>query len=235
MHAIIAVLRFTNDPEYSDLTVRCGREVFYVHKYIVCNDLEYFKKACSGKFKEGLTNVIELYDDEPSAIKLMLEWIYSGDLPYYEEYNHPPNFHSTTLDRFRLYAATYVAADKYGAEALKAEIERRFRYCCYHTISPQELVNVAHLVYSSVSDQQLHSIVAVACVTRLTELLTYDGDGSSLKALLEEFEELWKDLAQAHSPPGEPESHQRHDERGAPELNQSWDWSQQEPGSGPAT
>ncbi|KAK7537160.1 uncharacterized protein J3D65DRAFT_677173 [Phyllosticta citribraziliensis] len=65
---------------HSDLTVRDanGRE-WKVHKLIVTKGCDFFVRALKGGFKESRTNVIEMPNDPPSAVKAMLDLLYSED------------------------------------------------------------------------------------------------------------------------------------------------------------
>lgn len=40
-----------NSLKYSDLTVTCGSDVYYLHRAIVCPRSTWFDKACDGNFK----------------------------------------------------------------------------------------------------------------------------------------------------------------------------------------
>jgi len=37
--------------KYSDLTIKCGKRTWSVHKVIVCLQSSFFAKACDGQFK----------------------------------------------------------------------------------------------------------------------------------------------------------------------------------------
>jgi len=39
------------NPEYSDLTIKCGAREWKAHKNIVCLQVPFFAKACNGVFK----------------------------------------------------------------------------------------------------------------------------------------------------------------------------------------
>ncbi|KAK5165456.1 uncharacterized protein LTR77_008985 [Saxophila tyrrhenica] len=64
-----------NRPEFSDVTIRCGGREWPAHRIVLCNRSEYFKRALQSGFKEGLESVIELHEDDPNAVELMLEWL----------------------------------------------------------------------------------------------------------------------------------------------------------------
>lgn len=82
--------------KYSDLTIRCGSDVYHLHRSVVCR-VEFFAASCDGGFKvfgscssdfsvivvdsvqEGMTGVIELPDDDPPSIKRMINYLYTLD------------------------------------------------------------------------------------------------------------------------------------------------------------
>ncbi|CVL07633.1 uncharacterized protein FMAN_14510 [Fusarium mangiferae] len=71
---VLADLLKTGD--YSDLTISCGKDQYHVHKAIICPRSPFFKAACDGKFKEAQTGTIDLPDDDPIAVRMMIEYLY---------------------------------------------------------------------------------------------------------------------------------------------------------------
>lgn len=60
-----------------------GREI-KCHKIILCNGSKYFEALCSpasGKFAESSLNVIELHEDDPVALEVVLRFIYNWTWP----------------------------------------------------------------------------------------------------------------------------------------------------------
>ncbi|CAG8979711.1 hypothetical protein HYALB_00013400 [Hymenoscyphus albidus] len=77
--------RLLNDPEYSDLEIHCRREVFKVHRNIVCRQSKFLKaciNATSGGFKEAQEGIIDLPDDEPHVVELLVQFLYTDDYVY---------------------------------------------------------------------------------------------------------------------------------------------------------
>ncbi|KAF5007467.1 hypothetical protein FDECE_6205, partial [Fusarium decemcellulare] len=64
---------------YSDLTVVCGADHYKVHKVIICPRSGFFAGACESIFQESQTGVINLPEDDPLAVKLMLHYLYHQD------------------------------------------------------------------------------------------------------------------------------------------------------------
>ncbi|OJJ65545.1 hypothetical protein ASPBRDRAFT_532893 [Aspergillus brasiliensis CBS 101740] len=73
-HAItdIQISQFPN-PKYSDLSFKCGDEIFPAHRNILCPQSEYFEIACSGHFKESNGKII-IEDCNPMLIKKTIEF-----------------------------------------------------------------------------------------------------------------------------------------------------------------
>ncbi|KAG5804747.1 hypothetical protein H9Q74_004426 [Fusarium xylarioides] len=70
--------------KYSDLTISCGKDQYRVHKAIICPRSNFFEAACSGEFKEAQTGEIDLPDDDPVAVRMMIEYL------YHDTYTPPP-------------------------------------------------------------------------------------------------------------------------------------------------
>ncbi|RKK74649.1 hypothetical protein BFJ69_g8365 [Fusarium oxysporum] len=62
--------------DYSDLVISCGKDQYRVHKAIICPRSHFFKAACDGKFKEAQTGTIDLPDEDPVAVRMMIEYLY---------------------------------------------------------------------------------------------------------------------------------------------------------------
>ncbi|KAL9560968.1 hypothetical protein ACKAV7_014997 [Fusarium commune] len=62
--------------DYSDLVISCGKDQYRVHKAIICPRSHFFKAACDGEFKEAQTGTIDLPDDDPVAVRMMIEYLY---------------------------------------------------------------------------------------------------------------------------------------------------------------
>ncbi|PCD23850.1 hypothetical protein BFJ63_vAg11781 [Fusarium oxysporum f. sp. narcissi] len=62
--------------DYSDLVISCGKDQYRVHKAIICPRSDFLKAACDGEFKEAQTGTIDLPDDDPVAVRMMIEYLY---------------------------------------------------------------------------------------------------------------------------------------------------------------
>ncbi|RBR11257.1 uncharacterized protein FIESC28_09141 [Fusarium coffeatum] len=66
--------------KYSDVTITCGNDTYAVHKAIICPRSPFFATCCDGEFKEK-SGVINLPDDDPLAVKMMIRFLYTGTYP----------------------------------------------------------------------------------------------------------------------------------------------------------
>ncbi|KAI9723795.1 MAG: hypothetical protein M1828_004045 [Chrysothrix sp. TS-e1954] len=65
-----------DNPEYSDLIIRCKDTDFRVHKVIVCQHSRFFKAACEHDMKEKKDGIVEVHDIDPEAVKAVLSSVY---------------------------------------------------------------------------------------------------------------------------------------------------------------
>ncbi|KAF2656476.1 hypothetical protein K491DRAFT_596932 [Lophiostoma macrostomum CBS 122681] len=69
------VVRLLQSGKHSDFTIKCHGDIYRVHKAIVCPRSAYFDAAT--RFgKEAEENSIDLVDDEPQMVKLMVQYLY---------------------------------------------------------------------------------------------------------------------------------------------------------------
>jgi hypothetical protein len=67
-----AVNRLHLGGKYSDLTITCNDRQWSVHKAILCSRSGFFDGACSNRFREADTGVIDLSEDDEDAIEHMI-------------------------------------------------------------------------------------------------------------------------------------------------------------------
>ncbi|TLD28393.1 hypothetical protein PspLS_03129, partial [Pyricularia sp. CBS 133598] len=67
--------------ELTDLTITCQDQTFNVHCTILSAQSDFFRVACSGNFKEALTGRINLPEDDPAILEILVEYVYRGQFP----------------------------------------------------------------------------------------------------------------------------------------------------------
>ncbi|KAI0442418.1 BTB/POZ protein [Xylaria telfairii] len=65
--------------KYSDLTLVCEDQEFQVHKGIVCSQSPVLDAALKGNFQEAKTNTFHVVTFNPTTVKCMLDYMYTGN------------------------------------------------------------------------------------------------------------------------------------------------------------
>ena len=89
-HSEILLLKcaqFREQGEFIDVHLKVGEELFSAHRIVLAASSDYFHAMFAHGMKESNQEVIELKDDSISeaALKIVLDSIYSGDLPVNDE------------------------------------------------------------------------------------------------------------------------------------------------------
>ena len=95
------------DSTFSDVTFNVEEECFRAHTSILAAASPMMSAMFQHDFKETRTRVVNIEDTKPVIFKQLLQYIYTGTASQVED-------EEVTMDLF-------VAADKYGVEALKEE------------------------------------------------------------------------------------------------------------------
>ncbi|KAK5165455.1 uncharacterized protein LTR77_008984 [Saxophila tyrrhenica] len=101
-----------NQPRLSDFKVRCGEWERHLHKLVVCLQSKYFERALESGFKEAHEQVVELHEEDPNLVHLMLKWLYT------RKYNIV-DMAACQLPSLRIYAQSFAPAEKYFITGLK--------------------------------------------------------------------------------------------------------------------
>ncbi|MCJ1279303.1 hypothetical protein MMC21_007127 [Puttea exsequens] len=109
---------------FTDLTITCGGKDIKVHKLVVCTQSEVLRKTATNGFKESLTSVINLPDDDLALVERMIEALYSST---YDSTVSDAEQATYGCHGFELHAAMYAIADKYGLAELKHLAQHRYR------------------------------------------------------------------------------------------------------------
>ena len=105
--------RLRSSSEYADMTITCRGEMFKCHKAIVAERVPFFKAAIKNGWKESVDATVDLSDDDPVAIKMMIDFLYTYDAPdIYETYDQFEG------DLVRAARTLYGVVDKYDVPGL---------------------------------------------------------------------------------------------------------------------
>jgi hypothetical protein len=76
--------------EIVTLYVGPTRKKFIVHKNLICDSSDFFKKAFTGNFVESKEGTINLSEDDPDVISIFIHWLYTAVVPLgnAEDYLH---------------------------------------------------------------------------------------------------------------------------------------------------
>jgi hypothetical protein len=132
--------RAFNDPlQYPDLTVTCLDRTWHCHRVILCNRSEWFRRACSGGFKEGGASTIAVKEDNLSALEAMLAFCYGLKLQ------------DSASAHFSI--QVFALAEKYFVEGLMNLAADRFATAARKTDQKlEDLVPAIEDAYSTTSD-----------------------------------------------------------------------------------
>ncbi|KAK5992066.1 hypothetical protein PT974_05463 [Cladobotryum mycophilum] len=204
-NAIQAALKEAETGVYSDLTITCGRKEYHVHKVLLCTRSSFFKRICDGPFKEGLSNTINLPDDDPEAVDSMMCYIYNG---YYPRKNHgthrplgeePETFEITAgfeIEFLTLHVKVYALAEKYDIPDLKKIALRGFQLLSNcNAYNKVEFANVCELAYTTTvdSDRGLRDAIIKTLYDNPKAL-----DEEHIQAMLKQVPELSYDYIMHH-------------------------------------
>lgn len=163
----------------TDLQLKCRSETFNVHKQVLCSRSEFFWKACKGGFKEASSGVIDLSEDDPDAVKAMLQFCYTIDYAY-----------DTAL-----HAKVYAIAEKYNIKPLKDLARTKFEKAADRDWDSPYFPITTGFVYTSTppDDRGLRDIVIKLSKDHLKSLL----DRPEFESMMEDNGDFGKDLVKA--------------------------------------
>ncbi|KAI4915020.1 hypothetical protein J4E90_005057 [Alternaria incomplexa] len=184
--------------EFSDLTVTCGPDSYKVHKNVVCSRAEFFSRAVKFGGKETEQGSVDLPEDEPAIVKLMMQYIYEGEydpaLPDNELGDstkvpaHFPIPVGPLPAQLMVHAKLYEIADKYDVLGLKELVIEKFKRACHSFWNDPSFAAAAHHVFSTTPehDKGLRDIVLKTIAEHMAELVKKP----EVEALLTEFNGL---------------------------------------------
>lgn len=168
---------FLSSEKYSDLQIKTGGTWRNVHKLVLCAQSDFFDKACSERFKEGIEARIDLEEDPPDAVAAMLSFLYLFD------YKIPEQQESMDL---QFHAKVYVIAEKYDISCLKEHAFQQIRsknssYRLLQNEQIHDFISMIEITYNGTpeADRTLRDFVCQWAKKNITSL-----------AMQKEFEDL---------------------------------------------
>ena len=103
------------------LYVGNDREVFYIHRKLLCNASPVFKAAFAGKFRESSDFSMDLPDEDVGSLNRLVQWLYNN---CYEVDDYDSEEH--LLARYWQLARLNALADKYDIVTLRNDVVDKF-------------------------------------------------------------------------------------------------------------
>ncbi|KAL1797231.1 hypothetical protein ACET3X_003837 [Alternaria dauci] len=116
------------------------KQVFQVHKEILCKKSEYFRTAYNGRWKEAEEGVT-LEDVEVGVFKFFVHWLYTQQLPDYDEDDEDDESENGEDDSLQGLGGMLLKACAFGHRFLIKDFERithnryvkYFMHCTWYT------------------------------------------------------------------------------------------------------
>nr|CAI5856197.1 unnamed protein product [Callosobruchus analis] len=80
LHALTNIQKMRQSGQLCDITLKVGLEKFRAHKVVLASVSPYFFAMFNGDMKEHALPEVELHDLDPTAIDLLVEYAYSGQI-----------------------------------------------------------------------------------------------------------------------------------------------------------
>ncbi|CAK3871007.1 BTB POZ domain [Lecanosticta acicola] len=175
---------------FSDLRVCCGEQEWPIHKVIICQQSDWFLKACVDGFMEADSNTIRLQEDEAYNIHALLEYCYTL------EYAIPDHMSAIPLT---FHAGVFATAEKYLVSALQRLAVDRITQASASPDLDQDLPLAAALAYSNTTDPQkmLRKAMLNIVVANKETLLSEDSPHKNFTKVFNDTPSFAADVARA--------------------------------------
>ncbi|KAH6628428.1 hypothetical protein F5144DRAFT_536893 [Chaetomium tenue] len=149
--------------DYSDLVISCQGKEYKVHRAVVCTQSDFFSAACRGGFKEAQEGKIDLPDDSPRLVHIMVHYLYHFDYDA-EMGGHEPDVEELAEGPLYTHARVYALAEKYLIHGLKAVALRQFKAVIASSFNMIDFLQAMEEVYMSTveDDRGLRDVVVEA-------------------------------------------------------------------------
>jgi hypothetical protein len=145
--------------------ISCRGKEYHVHRAVVCTQSDFFSAACRGTFKEAQEGKIDLPDDDPRLVDIMVHYLYHFDydvqLHGVETDGHRTNDSEPGGGALLTHAKVYSLAEKYLIHGLKAVALRQFRAATARSPDIDDFLPAMEEVYTSTieDDRGLRDVV----------------------------------------------------------------------------
>ncbi|AEO55663.1 hypothetical protein MYCTH_2050467, partial [Thermothelomyces thermophilus ATCC 42464] len=194
--------RLYSSGEYSDLVISCRGKEYHVHKAIVCTQSEFFSTACRTSFKASEKGKIDLPDDDPQLVHIMIYYLYhfDYDIQLAHEQSHSEgsgpdvdrrDMNKPTGSVLATHARVYSLAEKYLIRGLKTVAVRQFKLAATSFPDIDDFLEATLEVYSSTvdDDRGLRDVVVETLYTNSNWL-----DRENVRDVIKELGALTYDL-----------------------------------------
>ncbi|KAJ5366189.1 BTB/POZ domain protein [Penicillium brevicompactum] len=152
LRSLLKRIMFSN--EHSDITISCGDYHHRVHRAIISAQSEVLAAMCNANFLEGKTGQINLPDDDPEAINIMVQELYGQSYK-----NTRPNLEDYGDDRALMNLSVYVCADKYNMHSLRMCAEEEFKAWASRSRRTESWAHVVEKVWEGNEFSGLYVII----------------------------------------------------------------------------
>lgn len=149
----------------------------------------------TNSLQEQYTGIIDLEDDDPIIVEIMLKYFYTGT--YFEPVikNDPANRRiEVSRSSLQNQVLTYILADKYDAQHLMSLLGQRLRSTLDRGSTPEEFLAIVPNVYTIPTPANPLRIIAAEHARANLEDLMQKADGEILRATLKKVPEFAFDV-----------------------------------------
>ncbi|KAM4065565.1 BTB/POZ domain-containing protein [Hirsutella rhossiliensis] len=196
---MLSLAKLYNLGTYSDFTITCGSAEYRVHKAIVCPRSRFFAAACNDAFQEGHNGVVNLPEDDPRIVRLMVYFFYHLTYPAVslDDADTAAARQHAFLEKvhhLRVHAMVYALAEKYSVDGLKDLAMRKFEQEVGKHWDSDDFIQAAEYAYTSTveGDRGLRNLVVKTFEEHHSLLRKEDA-----KAMVKRVESLAYDLLMA--------------------------------------
>ncbi|KAM0127186.1 hypothetical protein ACHAO1_009666 [Botrytis cinerea] len=185
-----AITRCFDDGTYSDLIIKCRNRSWNVHRLIVCSQSKVLHAACMTGFKEADTGVIELNDDDPVSVEIMLKYFYTGT------YDEQIIEGKELCLNLKVQVLTYNLADKYDLFNLIGLLKRKFESTFNAGSALKEFLSIVSNIYVILISTNILKPIIIEYARRRFRSIIQSNDSEILQATIQNIPDFAFDILQ---------------------------------------